>query len=51
MTENWQVPFRGNADLIGRSLFQGNKVEPNFDTAEAEGIEPEITAGKLAARK
>jgi hypothetical protein len=29
----------------------GIKVELNFDAAEAVGIEPEITAEKLAARK
>lgn len=41
----------------GQALYQlfmydpnGVKVELNFDAAEAEGIEPEITAQKLAAR-
>ena len=41
----------------GQALYQlfmydpnGIKVELNFDAAEAEGIEPEITAEKLAAR-
>jgi hypothetical protein len=29
----------------------GIKVELNFDAAEAEGLEPEITAEKLAAGK
>ena len=42
----------------GQALYQlfmydpnGIKVELNFDAAEAQGIEPEITAEKLAARK
>jgi len=42
----------------GQALYQlfmydpnGIKVELNFDAAEARGIEPEITAEKLAARK
>jgi len=42
----------------GQALYQlfvydpnGIKVELNFDAAEAEGIEPEVTAEKLAARK
>ncbi len=42
----------------GQALYQlfmydpnGIKVELNFDSAEARGIEPEITAEKLAARK
>jgi len=42
----------------GQALYQlflfdpnGVKVELNFDAAEAVGIEPEITAEKLAARK
>jgi catechol 2,3-dioxygenase-like lactoylglutathione lyase family enzyme len=42
----------------GQALYQlfmydpnGIKVELNFDSAEAVGIEPEITAEKLAARK
>ena len=42
----------------GQALYQlfmydpnGIKVELNFDAAEAVGIEPEITAEKLAARK
>ena len=42
----------------GQALYQlfmydpnGVKVELNFDAAEAQGIEPEITAEKLAARK
>jgi hypothetical protein len=42
----------------GQALYQlfmvdpnGIKVELNFDAAEAEGLEPEITAEKLAARK
>ncbi|MGB7541105.1 MAG: VOC family protein [Burkholderiales bacterium] len=42
----------------GQALYQlflydpnGIKVELNFDAAEAEGIDPEITAEKLAARK
>ena len=41
----------------GQALYQlfmydpnGIKVELNFDATEAEGIEPEITAEKLAAR-
>jgi catechol 2,3-dioxygenase-like lactoylglutathione lyase family enzyme len=42
----------------GQALYQlfmydpnGIKVELNFDAAEAEGLEPEITAEKLAAGK
>src|SRR5712691_3245329 len=42
----------------GQALYQlfmhdpnGIKVELNFDAAEAGGLEPEITAEKLAARK
>ncbi len=42
----------------GQALYQlfmydpnGIKVELNFDAAEAQGIEPEITAEKLAARE
>ncbi|HTP94355.1 MAG TPA: VOC family protein [Burkholderiales bacterium] len=42
----------------GQALYQlfmydpnGIKVELNFDAAEAEGIDPEITAEKLAARR
>jgi hypothetical protein len=42
----------------GQALYQlfmydpnGIKVELNFDAAEAAGIEPEITAEKLAARR
>ena len=42
----------------GQALYQlfmydpnGIKVELNFDAAEAQGIEPQITAEKLAARK
>jgi catechol 2,3-dioxygenase-like lactoylglutathione lyase family enzyme len=42
----------------GQALYQlfmvdpnGVKVELNFDATEAEGLEPEITAEKLAARK
>jgi len=42
----------------GQALYQlfmydpnGVKVELNFDAAEAEGIEPEITADRLAGRK
>jgi hypothetical protein len=42
----------------GQALYQlfmydpnGIKVELNFDAAEAQGIEPEVTAEKLAARK
>jgi hypothetical protein len=42
----------------GQALYQlfmydpnGIKVELNFDAAEAQGIEPRITAEKLAARK
>src|SRR5438309_10925365 len=42
----------------GQALYQlfmvdpnGIKVELNFDAAEAQGMEPEITAEKLAARK
>jgi len=42
----------------GQALYQlfmydpnGIKVELNFDAAEAEGLEPEITAAKLAAGK
>ena len=42
----------------GQALYQlfmydpnGIKVELNFDAAEAEGLEPEITAEKLAERK
>ena len=42
----------------GQALYQlfmvdpnGVKVELNFDAAEAEGLDPEITAEKLAARK
>jgi len=29
----------------------GNQVELNFDAAEAQGVEPEITGEKLAARE
>jgi catechol 2,3-dioxygenase-like lactoylglutathione lyase family enzyme len=42
----------------GQALYQlfmydpnGIKVELNFDAAEAQGVEPEITAEKLAARE
>jgi hypothetical protein len=42
----------------GQALYQlfmydpnGIKVELNFDAAEAEGLEPEVTAEKLAAGK
>jgi hypothetical protein len=42
----------------GQALYQlfmydpnGIKVELNFDAAEAIGIEPQVTAEKLAARK
>jgi hypothetical protein len=42
----------------GQALYQlfmydpnGIKVELNFDAAEAVGMEPEVTAEKLAARK
>src|SRR5207248_831577 len=42
----------------GQALYQlfmfdpnGIKVELNFDAAEAEGLEPEVTAEKLAGRR
>jgi hypothetical protein len=42
----------------GQALYQlfmydpdGVKVELNFDAAEAEGLDPEITAEKLASRE
>ena len=51
------VPFNERR-ANGQALYQlflfdpnGIKVELNFDAAEAAGIEPEITAEKLAARK
>ena len=51
-----KVPF-SQRRANGQALFQlffydpnGIKVELNFDAAEAAGIEPEVTAEKLAAR-
>ena len=51
------VPFNERR-ANGQALYQlflfdpnGIKVELNFDAAEAAGIEPEISAEKLAARK
>src|SRR5437867_12712083 len=51
------VPF-SERRANGQALYQlfmvdpnGIKVDLNFDDAEAQGLEPEITAEKLAARE